>query len=111
MSNSCRNREAGPQLPGAVLNRQLATLRTELQLLQLLQQPDQWVELAPQAKPATATKPARVTPRPRPDVVAGLTGPQSDLFHANQQIQLLKAKRDELAKSAAADAPENYQVE
>ena len=46
----------------ALLNRQLATLRTELQLLQLLQ-PDQWVELAGKAKPATATEPAGDTRR------------------------------------------------
>src|SRR5205823_7951709 len=82
----------------ALLNRQLATLRTELQLLQVVQ-PDQWVELAGKSRSVTPSEPAAPGEPLPSEVVAGLTGPQNDLFRANQQIQLLKAKRDELAKA------------
>lgn len=81
----------------AQLNRQLATLRTELQLLQMIQ-PDQYVELTGKAKRDGSAEPAPGE-APASELAAGLTGPQSDLFRANQQIQLLKAKRDELAKA------------
>src|ERR1051325_5557559 len=81
----------------ASLNRQLANLKTELQLLHLIQ-PDQWVELNakghlnPGAEPAPGDAQAQ-------DVMAGLTGAQADLYRANQQIQMLKAKREELSKA------------
>src|SRR6185503_9677173 len=38
----------------ALLNRQLATLRTELQLLEMIK-PDQWVELAGKSRQSTST--------------------------------------------------------
>ncbi|PWU19379.1 MAG: hypothetical protein C5B50_06675 [Verrucomicrobia bacterium] len=80
----------------ALLNRQLATLRTELQLLQLVQ-PDQWVEIGSRTRPSGPGEPPAGEASPQ-DIMAGLTGPQSDLFRANQQIRLLKDKRDELSK-------------
>ena len=83
----------------ALLNRQLATLRTELQLLQLIQ-PDQWVELNARGHQngALAVEPAPGDAQPQ-DVMAGLSGSQADLYRANQQIQMLKAKRDELSRA------------
>jgi len=79
----------------ALLTRQLATLKTELQLLEAIQ-PDQWVEVKP--RPATSTEPPPGEASAQ-DVLAGLTGPQTDLFRANRQIELLKAKRAELSKA------------
>src|SRR5256885_8506529 len=61
----------------ALLNRQLATLQTELQLLELVQ-PDQWVELGARST-AGAVGDARPGEAPGQDVLAGLTAPQSDL--------------------------------
>ena len=83
----------------ASLNRQLANYRTELQLLQMIQ-PDQWVELnakghqngAPGVEPAAGDTQTQ-------DVMAGLSGSQADLYRANQQIHMLKAKREELSKA------------
>jgi capsular exopolysaccharide synthesis family protein len=80
----------------ASLNRQLATLKTELQLLQMIQ-PDQWVELNAKGHPGSAAEPAPGDSQAQ-DVMAGLTGAQADLYRANQQIQMLKAKREELSK-------------
>jgi capsular exopolysaccharide synthesis family protein len=79
----------------AQLNRQLATLQTELQLLQSVQ-PEQWVALG--------AKPKSVAPESPPgegsaqDLMAGLTGSHNDLLRASQQMQLLKARREELAR-------------
>jgi succinoglycan biosynthesis transport protein ExoP len=81
----------------ALLNRQLATLRTELQLLQLIQ-PDQWVELNARGRQNGGVEPAPGDAQPQ-DVMAGLSGSQADLYRANQQIQMLKAKRDELSRA------------
>jgi len=81
----------------ALLNRQLATLRTELQLLQLIK-PDQWTELGPRTRATGAAEPPPGE-APAQDLLAGLNGPQTDLFRANQQIQILKARRDELSKA------------
>jgi len=81
----------------ALLNRQLATLRTEEQLLELIQ-PDQWVELNAKGHPNSAAEPVPGDAQAQ-DVMAGLTGAQADLYRANQQIQMLKAKREELSKA------------
>ena len=78
----------------ASLNKQLATLRTELRLLQSLQ-PEQWIETGRKAVPSGESLPDEATAT---DVLAGLAGPQLDLFKANQQVQLLKAKRGELSR-------------
>jgi capsular exopolysaccharide synthesis family protein len=80
-----------------LLNRQLAMLQTELNLLQTLQ-PDQWVEMgAPKEQGAFAERPPGEAPAEQR--LAGLVGPRDDLFRATQQIHLLEAKRDELAKA------------
>ncbi|PYK00713.1 MAG: hypothetical protein DME23_06445 [Verrucomicrobia bacterium] len=68
----------------ASLNKQLATLRTELRLLQSLQ-PEQWIETGHKGVPSG-------------EMLASLAEPQLELFKANQQMQLLKAKRDELSR-------------
>src|SRR5256885_14331334 len=52
----------------ALLNRQLATLRTELQLLQLIQ-PDQYVELGAKSRSVGPTEPAPGE-APAPDLMA-----------------------------------------
>jgi capsular exopolysaccharide synthesis family protein len=82
----------------ASLNRQLANYRTELQLLQMIQ-PDQWVELNARGHqngaPAVEPSPGDTQTQ---DVMAGLSGSQADLYRANQQIHMLKAKREELSK-------------
>src|SRR6266513_1963335 len=78
----------------ASLNKQLATLRTELRLLQSLQ-PEQWIETGRKAAPSGESLPDEATAT---EVLAGLAGPQIDLFKANQQVQLLKAKRGELSR-------------
>ncbi len=79
------------------LNRQLATWRTELQLLQMIQ-PDQWVEMNAKGHQITAAEPPPGDTQAQ-DVMAGLTGAQADLYRANQQIEVLKAKRDELSRA------------
>jgi len=81
----------------ALLNRQLATLKTEMQLLQLIQ-PDQWVELNAKGHLNNASEPAPGDAQAQ-DVMAGLSGSQADLYRANQQIQMLKVKREDLAKA------------
>ena len=80
----------------ALLNKQLANLRTELRLLQLLQ-PEQWVEAqnGPKRVPSGESLPDEATAK---DMLASLAGPQLELFKATQQAQLLKAKRDELSR-------------
>jgi capsular exopolysaccharide synthesis family protein len=86
----------------AALNRQLAGLRTELRLLQLAR-PEQWVELA--TKPHVGGGVEQPPPADSSDAAAALAGPEGDLFRANQRIQLLKAKRDELSKSLRPQHP------
>jgi capsular exopolysaccharide synthesis family protein len=78
-----------------LLNKQLATLRTELQLLDFIQ-PEQWAELArTRSGESSESAPATVSAK---EVLESLAGPQSELFKANQQVQLLKAKRDDLSR-------------
>src|SRR6185503_4987700 len=78
----------------ALLNKQLATLRTELQLLQLLK-PEEWMELGARAGGAAELPPGEASAK---EMLASLAGTQNELFKATQQMQLLKAKRDELAR-------------
>jgi len=78
----------------ASLNKQLAALRTELRLLQLLE-PEQWVETGHNAVPPSESLPEEAATK---EVLAGLAGPQLELFKANQQAQLLKDKRTELSR-------------
>src|SRR5205085_1718438 len=65
----------------ALLNRELATLRTELQLLQLIEKPDQWVELGARTRPNNPNAPTEPPPGEgsQQDLLAGLAGPQSEL--------------------------------
>src|SRR5204862_2015079 len=74
----------------ASLNKQLAALRTELRLLQLLE-PEQWVETGHKAVPPGESLPDEAATR---EVLASLAGPQLELFKANQQAQFLKAQRN-----------------
>ena len=80
----------------ATLNRRLANLQTEMNLLRKML-PEQWIQ----------TKTGRETVRPgesladegaAKEMLASLAGPQNELFKANQQMQLLKAKREELSR-------------
>ncbi len=87
---------SGAQNYLALLSRQLATLHTELDLLRAIE-PEQWVELGQRtAAGQTESPPGDASAEQR---LAGLQGPRNDLFQANQQVQMLKARRDELAKS------------
>jgi polysaccharide biosynthesis transport protein len=79
----------------AQLNRQIAALRTQLNLLERLA-PEQWVEAELQRTARRAEDP-QVEAASR-DMIASLAGPQAELFKASQQVQLLKAKRAELAR-------------
>ena len=79
----------------ALLNKQLANLHTELKLLKALQ-PEQWLEMQTGHRNETADEQTQ-RQNATQDFVASLAGPQLELFKANQQVQLLKAKRDELA--------------
>jgi succinoglycan biosynthesis transport protein ExoP len=72
----------------ASLNRQLATLRTELKLLDSLK-PEQWTETDAGQPPDGAA--ARALP-------ASLEQSQAALFQADQQMHLLMARRDELSR-------------
>ncbi|MDB6018447.1 MAG: hypothetical protein JWR19_2936, partial [Pedosphaera sp.] len=80
----------------ASLNRQLATLRTELRLLKSLQ-PEQWTEMKTGHGGAISgeSSPDEVAAR---EMSATLAEPQLELFKANQQMELLKSKRDELSR-------------
>lgn len=72
----------------AALNRQLATLRTELKLLNSIQA-EQWAETDAVQPPGDAAA------RPMP---ASLEQSQTALFQAEQQMHLLTARRDELSR-------------
>jgi len=79
----------------AQLNRQIATLRTQLNLLERLA-PEQWIEAETQRTAQNrGDSQAQAASR---DMMASLAGPQAELFKASQQMQLLKAKRAELAR-------------
>ncbi|HEY5914230.1 MAG TPA: polysaccharide biosynthesis tyrosine autokinase [Verrucomicrobiae bacterium] len=78
----------------ALLNRQIATLRTQLQLLQRLQ-PEQWIDTESRRSASNSGDSEEAAAR---DTLVSLAGPRADLFRANQQMQLLKAKREELGR-------------
>ena len=78
----------------AQLNRQIAMLRTQLQLLQRLD-PEEWMDVESRQAAMNSGEPAEASAR---ETLTRLAGPQADLFKANQQMQLLKAKRDELSR-------------
>jgi capsular exopolysaccharide synthesis family protein len=87
----------------SLLSRRLANLRNELALLRSLE-PEQWVE----AKTGRATVPS-IDPSADAavarEMLTSLAGPQLELFKANQQMQLLKARRDELARHLKPQHP------
>ncbi len=78
----------------AQLNRQIATLSTQLRLLQRLD-PDQWIDVETRRAAGNTGDASEAAAR---EALASLAGPQGDLFRARQQAQLLKAKRDELSR-------------
>jgi polysaccharide biosynthesis transport protein len=78
----------------AALNRQLAVLRTEQRLLDSLK-PEQWVQ--------TDAGPAAGDGARQPS--ASLADSQTVLFQADQQMHLLMAKRDELARFLRPEHP------
>jgi succinoglycan biosynthesis transport protein ExoP len=78
----------------ALLNKQIAALHTELQLLERLE-PEQWIDVESRRRDLNSADPAEAS---GPQTLAGLAGPQADLFKARQQAQLLRAKRDELSR-------------
>jgi len=80
----------------ALLNKQLATLRTESQFLQLLQ-PEEWIEAAAKKRNGESSEVSGSTAANQ-DMLSNLAGPQTDLFKATQQAQLIKAKREELSR-------------
>lgn len=93
----------------ALLNKQMANLRTELEFLRLLQ-PEQLAQLAARSNspdPSNPT-PGEIAAR---DMQRGLAGPNAELFAATQQIQLLKAKREELSRSLQPLHPKMVKLE
>lgn len=77
----------------ATLNRQLATLRTELKLLDSLQ-PEQWTETDNLQIGGNAGSPVAAADQ---QMLAGLQQSQAALFQADQQMHLLMAQRDRLS--------------
>jgi capsular exopolysaccharide synthesis family protein len=78
------------------LNRQLAGLRTEYGLLQLLS-PEQLTQAATKTKGMGADEPAAGDDSAR-ELLLSLSGPQADFLKASQQIELLKLQRQELSE-------------
>ena len=96
---------AGTYLAG--LNRQLADLKTEFQLLNLLNI-DQTLDRTQKKGGGTDSK--NVTEGAR-DPVLGGTGPEGDYLQAKQEIEVLKIKRDDLAKVLRPKHPDMIQLE
>jgi capsular exopolysaccharide synthesis family protein len=80
----------------AMLNRRLANLQTELGLLRSLL-PEQWIETKTGREPVPPGETLADAGTAR-EMLASLAGPQLELFKANQQMQLLKARRAELSR-------------
>jgi capsular exopolysaccharide synthesis family protein len=78
----------------ASLNRQLAVLRTEQKLLEGLQ-PDQWAQAAIAQSGGSQASGDEAMAR---QLAANLAQSQTALFQADQQMHLLVAQRDELAR-------------
>ncbi len=80
----------------ANINKQLAALRTEYQLL-LMIEPEQIPDLMSRPVSAGMDR-TNTTASFSPEVVSALSGAQSDHYKAAQQIQLLKSRREELGR-------------
>jgi len=80
----------------ARINRQLTSLRLESQLIELLN-PDQVTEIASKWMDENAAEPLPGQSAAI-DFLRSMSGPQADMYKASQQLVLLKAKRDELAR-------------
>jgi succinoglycan biosynthesis transport protein ExoP len=79
----------------AAINRQLALLRTENQLLELIQ-PEQFLEMA--KNPANNLPPDETLPgqASAQEIAVTMAALHTDYLKATQQLQLLEAKQDEL---------------
>jgi polysaccharide biosynthesis transport protein len=84
----------------ATINRQLAALRTEFNLLDLLNL-DQLMEVK--------TAPAGEMPNSQ-NLASSLTGFQAEYFKVNQQLQLLTAKREEMSQYLRPSHPKILQL-
>ena len=80
----------------ATLNRRLANLQTELGLLRSLL-PEQWIETNNDREPAPPRETLADAGASK-EMLASPAGPQLELFKANQQMQLLKARHAELSR-------------
>ncbi len=78
----------------ARLNKQLAALRTEMKLLELIT-PEQLAQAGTKSRLALDDE-GPVGQGTANEVTTTLAGPQADFYRASQQIQLFKAKREEL---------------
>jgi capsular exopolysaccharide synthesis family protein len=76
----------------ASLTKQLASLRTELRLFKSLQ-PEQWTGLNTTHAATSESSTAEAH-----GLLSSLVEPQVELFKANEQMQLLEAKRDHLSQ-------------
>jgi succinoglycan biosynthesis transport protein ExoP len=78
------------------VNKQLALLQTELQLLKMLE-PEQLLEIGakPRSNLSGEALPGEASAK---EIIANLSGSQAELFKARQQANLLKFKRDELSE-------------
>lgn len=87
------------------LNQQLADLKTEYQLLELLDL-DQTLDRRQKAKTGTDTN----DPPAGSDSVPGSTGPEADYLKAKQEIEVLKARRADLARALRPKHPDMIQL-
>ncbi len=78
----------------ARLGKQLASLRTELRLLQIIT-PEQLAQTRSRSPVLPNEEPSALEGTAS-DLMTALGGAQTDFFRASEQIQLLKAKREEL---------------
>jgi capsular exopolysaccharide synthesis family protein len=85
----------------AEVNKQIAHLRTQLQLLEQLD-PEQWIDVEGRHQNGEASEGGEPA---NPAAMAGLAGPEADLFKARQTMQLLTAKRDELSRFLRPEHP------
>ena len=93
----------------AKLNKQLATLTTEAQLLRLLT-PEQLTQSSPKIKTGVNEE-ASIGDDSTRDLLMSLSGPQAEFFKATQQIQLLKARREELGQFLRPNHPKMLKFE
>jgi len=86
----------------AKLSKQLASLRTEMKLLELIT-PEQLTQAGTSRVAPDDDSPAGQGAAN--ELMKTLAGPQADFFRASQQIQLLRAKREELLQSLRPSHP------